>query len=251
MTENAETKSDAWAVSIEVDGRQKYLFETDKLQEMVGASAIMRDMAAHALRIKAGSIHVFQPASGEVRAWSTERDELLHFAWCIREWLADRGVEHTAVLLSCRADHFTRDKNDDEQARCAAKRKEPVRSDIDPVEDQPDWPDLAWVHRALTALARRVKDAKPGSDASPTCSLFEACRIHGFDYANEWSPAEETRERGEPRRRCADTARGRSSTHARKTGRGGSTRKSGHLSTSAPTRCFPRTGASRRRTWKS
>ena len=56
------------------------------------------------------------------------------------------------------------------------------------------------MHQALSSLARKVKDAKPGSDASPTCSLFEACRIHGFDYANEWCPDEERPERGERRR---------------------------------------------------
>ena len=203
-TENAKTDGVAWAVSVEVDGRQKYLFETDKLQEMVGASAIMRDMAAHACRIETENgeprdIHLFQPASGEVRAWSTQRDKLLHFAWSLREWLTDRGVEHTAVLLNCRADHFTCNKME-EQARCAARLKESVRADIDPVEHEPDWPDLGWVHRSLSALARKVKDAKPGSNASPACSLFEACRIHGFDYANEWSPGEETRKRGERRR---------------------------------------------------
>ena len=200
-TDDAKTggRGDAWAVSIEVDGRQKYLFETDKLQEMVGASVIMRNMAEHADEIgKKLNVHMFQPVSGEVRAWSTERDELLHFAWRLREWLTDRGVEHTAVVLRCRADHFTCDKKDEQAAEAAAKARD--KRDADPLENEPDWPHLAWVHRALTALAREVKDAKPGADARPTCSLFEACRIHGFDYANEWNPGEERPERDEPRR---------------------------------------------------
>ena len=202
-TDDAKTGGQgyAWAVSIEVDGRQKYLFETDKLQEMVGASAIMRNMAEHAAAIEKETqfrnVHLFQPASGEVRAWSTERDKLLPFAWRVREWLTDRGVEHTAVVLKCRADHFTCDKTD-EQAEAAAEARN--KRDVDPLKNQPDWPHLAWVHRALTALAREVKDAKPGADARPTCSLFEACRIHGFDYANEWNPGEEKPERDEPRR---------------------------------------------------
>ncbi len=42
----------AWAVSIEVDGRQAYLFETDKLQEVVGASAIMRRLADKATELE-------------------------------------------------------------------------------------------------------------------------------------------------------------------------------------------------------
>ena len=202
----AEERVQAWAVSIEVDGRQRYLFETDKLQEMVGASAIMRQLAeeeACSLERQFPSIHVFQPASGEVRAWSTDRAGLLSFAWRLREWLTERGVEHTAVLLKCRADHFTCDKTERQQkdkARQRADEGKRNRADVDRLEE-PEWPDLAWVHGALTALARRAKDAKAGSDARPTCSLFEACRIHGFDFANEWDPKEDDRrERGEKRR---------------------------------------------------
>ena len=187
-----EERRDAWAVSIEVDGRQKYLFEADKLQEMVGASAIMRQMAER--KPNEGSVYVFQPASGEIRAWSTKRNELAHFAWKLREWLTDRGVEHTAVLLHCRSEHFTCDKTK-EQAEAASKNAQLI-ADVDPAQNEPAWPDLAWVHRSLTSLARKVKDAKPGSDARPTCSLFAACRIHGFDAANEWMP----KEKREPRR---------------------------------------------------
>ena len=207
----------AWAASIEVDGRQKYLFETDKLQEMVGASAIMRNMAAQACAMETpdAGFHVFQPASGEVRAWSTTRDDLLHFAWRLREWLTDRGVEHTAVVLRCRTDHFTRDKTPQEECKAAAAPRDQGEADIDQSGEEPDWPDLGWVHRSLTALARRYKAAKPGSDARPTCSLFEACRIHGFDYANEWNPGEEGKEHGE-RRRALRGYRARAKSDARR-----------------------------------
>ena len=199
----------AWVVSVEVDGRQRYLFETDKLQEMVGASAIMRQLAGRfdeQAENGESKIHVFQPASGEIRAWSENREALLHYAWKAREWLTERGVEHTVALLECRRDHFICDKTrcEEEQARRARKQKE----DIDPdagagrFPSEPEWPDLSWVHGKLTDLARQVKNAKPGSDARPVCSLFEACRLHGFDFANEWIPQEDKDEPGREKRRA-------------------------------------------------
>ena len=213
----------AWVVSVEVDGRQRYLFETDKLQEIVGASAIMRELASE-FDERAGNgesaIHVFQPASGEIRAWSANREALLHFTWEAREWLTERGVEHTVALLECRPDHFTRDKTpcEEEQARCARKQEQ----DIDPdagagrFKPEPDWPDLSWVHGKLTDLARQVKNAKAGSDARPVCSLFEACRLHGFDFADEWIPQEEDeRESGREKRRALRGYRAREKWRAR------------------------------------
>ena len=184
----------AWAVSIEVDGRQRYLFETDKLQEMVGASAIMRELAETA-RVLEGdvgykeSVHVFQPASGEVRAWSTDRELALGFTWKLRKWLTERGVEHTAVILQCRKDHFVCDLPPDHHGRLAPQDQQPDEATDLPSETC--YPSLAWVHQSLSALARRVKNAKPGSDARPVCSLFEACRLHGLDFANEWNPKED------------------------------------------------------------
>lgn len=188
------TTGSAWAVSIEVDGRQKYLFETDKLQEVVGASAIMRSLAEEASRSKPTDVHVFQPASGEVRAWSTSRASLLRFAWALREWLTARGVEHTAVALGCREDHFVCDRPGQPADERTENRQDEAK--------EPVYPDLAWVHRKLTELAGRDKSAKSGYDARPTCSLFESCRLHGMDFANEWNPAEEEDAQGREKRRA-------------------------------------------------
>ena len=188
------TTGAAWAVSIEVDGRQKYLFETDKLQEVVGASAIMRNLGMKAIKLKTDRVHVFQPASGEVRAWSASRTSLLSFAWALREWLTERGVEHTAVALGCREDHFTCDRLDQPADERTENRQDEAK--------EPDYPDLAWVHRKLSELAGRVKNAKPGYDARPTCSLFESCRLHGMDFANEWDPAQEDDVQGREKRRA-------------------------------------------------
>ena len=196
----------AWVSSIEVDGRQKYLFETDKLQEMVGASAITRNLADEACRLEKldqyKATHLFQPASGEVRAWSPDHTSLLSFVWKLREWLTERGVEHTAVLLNCRQDHFERDRQDAPTEASDAQNDQ--ATDLPP---EPGVPDLAWVHRMLTALARRVKNAKPGSDARPVCSLFESCRIHGLDFANEWTPSEEEERGGRRTREASGVAR--------------------------------------------
>ena len=63
VTDNGAT--DACAVWIEVDGRQRYLFETDKLAEILGASRVIAETVT-----KAGeyfpTCHVFQPVSGEI-----------------------------------------------------------------------------------------------------------------------------------------------------------------------------------------
>ena len=195
-----EDESRAWVSSIEVDGRQKYLFETDKLQEMVGASAITRNLADEACRLEeldeCKTIHLFQPASGEVRAWSPDRTRLLTFVWKLREWLAERGVEHTAVLLDCRQDHFECDRQDTPTEAPDTQHDQATDDQATDLPPEPDVPDLAWVHRTLTALARRVKNAKPGSDARPVCSLFESCRIHALDFANYWTPSQEDEQEG-------------------------------------------------------
>ena len=207
----------AWAVSIEVDGRQRYLFETDKLQEMVGASAIMRTLAEQACHLEqaapyAGSVHVFQPASGEVRAWSTDRERVLGFTWRLREWLTKCGVEHTAVILQCRKDHFVCDVPADHHGRSPHEGQPDEATDLQP---EACHPSLAWVHQSLSALARRVKNAKPGSDARPVCSLFEACRLHGMDFANEWNPKEEEDGEGLEKRRALRGYRARAKFRAR------------------------------------
>lgn len=174
-----------WAVSIEVDNRQRFLFETDKLREMLGASTIMRQLIQEAeTRASGTQVCVFQPASGEVRAWSGNRSALLSFAWQLKEWLAARGVEHSIGLIETHARHFTEWTD----RRHSAGDRE--------VEREPRCPDLTWIHQRLSAETRRQKDAKPGYDARPVCSLFAPCQIEGWDFANQWDP-DETKE---PRR---------------------------------------------------
>ncbi len=147
-----------------------------------------------------------------MRAWSTNRTRLLNFAWALREWLTERGVEHTTVALGCRADHFICDS----PAQAVEERTEIHQDEATDLPQEPAYPDLAWVHRALSALARRVKNAKPGLDARPTCSLFESCRLHGMDFANEWDPAEEEDGQGREKRRALRGYRAKAKFVARK-----------------------------------
>ncbi len=106
----------ACVVSIEVDGRQAYIFETDKLQERLGASRIldnMREQAEGLARKSSGKVMIYSPVSGAIGAWAekTNRSELLNFAWKLREWLAEHGVEHRIGYLETDKRHFTEPGN--------------------------------------------------------------------------------------------------------------------------------------------
>lgn len=173
----------ACVVAIEVDGRQKYLFETDKLQEMLGASRIIHQTVEEAKKRfnQNDGLYLFSPVSGEIRAWAPisqrKRNELLSAAWKLRCWLNEQGVEHTAAYFETDAAHFL---GNGSSSTPNSQRPDP--------EKEPGRPDLAWVHQSVGTRIRRRKDAKSGADARPTCSLFAPCSIHGLDPANVWRP---------------------------------------------------------------
>jgi len=168
----------ACAVAIDVDGRQRYLFESDKLQEMLGASQIIAETVRHAEELfpSGGDLHLFGPVSGEIRAWALieHREELLDAAWTLRERLAARGVEHTCAWLELDKRHFLETHDGEAPERRAVK--------------EPAAPSLSWVHGALGQRLRRRKDAKAGAWVAPSCAAFVHCRIHGFEPANRWTP---------------------------------------------------------------
>ena len=68
MTELSEKNADACVVAVEVDGRQAYLFESDKLREMLGASRIIAQSVEHArtLFIEKAGLHLHGPVSGVI-----------------------------------------------------------------------------------------------------------------------------------------------------------------------------------------
>ena len=186
---------EARAVSIEVDGRQRYLFETDKLQEMLGASRLIDQMREEAQRLFQGDLHIFSLVSGEIRAWAdyADRGGLLDAAWGLRDWLQQHGIEHSVAWLECGKRHFCEASREDPEAIRAAARA--------PEGQEPEIASLAWVHHALGERIRRRKDAKADEDARPTCSLFANCRIHGSDAANRYDPDHKESHGGkEPRR---------------------------------------------------
>jgi hypothetical protein len=165
----------AYVVSIEVDGRQGYIFETDRLREMLGASRLIQQTVDRATELfkPEDALHLFQPVSGEIRVWApvSEREVLLKRTWELRSWLTERGIEHSCACMRVDRKHFE-EAND-----------EPAHFEHG---EAPDLPDLSWVQRALTARVGFWKGRKPGVDASPTCSLFSPCQIHGRDFATEW-----------------------------------------------------------------
>jgi hypothetical protein len=174
----------AAVVSIEVDKRQQYIFETDKLQEMLGASRIITGTVdkANALFKETETIYLFSPVSGEIRGWAPieKKCELLAATWNLREWLDGNGVAHSIAYLETHKEHFTKPGKEtfegvlDKQGR--------------PVDPGAAKPNLGWVHWALGEIIRKQKDAKCIEDAHPRCSLFAACGVHGLEAANEWLP---------------------------------------------------------------
>ena len=198
-------------VAIDIDGRQRYLFECDKLQEMLGASLLMDDtrtLARPSAEILEpffpANCHVFSPVSGEIRAWAVlpeDRDALLDGAWRLRCWLERLGIEHTAAYVEVERKHF-------EDSKAQAGEVAPhTREQLQVHEEQrpghpPEWPSLSWVHGFVGQAVERRKAGKEGEDARPTCSLFLPCRLHPHDFADEWrAQGSSDEDKKEPRRR--------------------------------------------------
>jgi len=183
VTELSEKNADACVVAVEVDGRQAYLFESDKLREMLGASRIIAQSVEHArtLFIEKAGLHLHGPVSGVIHAWAPIENKvtLLDAAWRLREWLEARGVAHSCAYLETDSRHFTLDQESDANVF---------------------YPSLASVHQQLGDRIRRRKDGKGAVDARPRCSLFAACQIHGLEPANRWRPGGQRPDEDEPRR---------------------------------------------------
>jgi hypothetical protein len=178
-------------VSVEVDGRQRYLFESDKLREMLGASRVLAATVHAAERhLQSRGARIFSPVSGEIRAWAplAERSELLDGTRALGEELHSWGLPFTVAYLEVGQRHFLEDHDAG------------IRTDAGLVDRavEPTEPSLAWVHAALGERIRAIKLAKPGVDPTPGCSLFTPCRIHGTEPANYWAPGSDAD--GETRR---------------------------------------------------
>lgn len=180
------TEAKACVVSIEIDGRQKYLFETDKLREMLGASQLMDQTQQWSYPKE---IKVFQPASGDIKLWCEKEHQkiLLDKTWKCKEWLTEKGIAHTIAYVEVSQSHFTEpDPN-------------PSLEELDP-RQSPVQPSLSWVHSHLSEHSRNLKSTKAYEDATPRCALFANCRIHGWDTANYYVANAAESERKDARR---------------------------------------------------
>lgn len=166
----------ACVVSIEVDGRQRLIFQADSLQERLGASRLIDrtvQEAEHCFGEEAGcpDLHLLAPVSGEIRAWAPLkcRNALLSASWRFREWLDDHDLPHSVAYLECDARHLTNEKGDG---------------------DTPDDPNslATKVHRDMADRMRTRKDAKADEDARPRCALFAPCGVLGAEPAIQWDP---------------------------------------------------------------
>lgn len=179
---SSENGFDACAIAMDVNARQKYLFEADKLQEILGASRIIVDMKEEAERLFAEEcgFHLFSPVSGEIKVWALieRRKELLERAWKLRLWMEDKGLSGAIAYLETFTSHFL-ENGDKLQTRI-------LDASGFPEGDTPNAPDLSWVHWALETILRVQKDSPAGEDNRPTSSLFAECRIHGDSPANYW-----------------------------------------------------------------
>lgn len=171
----SEASDLASLVAIDIDQRQTYLFETDKLGEMLGASRLM-DQSVERFRgalndAKLDPDQLFAPVSGELRAFCPrhQRDALLAATWTVREWLDGLGIRHTAAYAEIEMNRLT-----------------------GTVEG-----GMRKVHHALDTALRRSKAAPRGHDAHPSCAQFVPCSIHGVDPANRFRPGTNPKE---PRR---------------------------------------------------
>jgi GGDEF domain-containing protein len=188
------TDMTACMVSIEIDSRQRYLFETDKWQEILGASRLIartRKWAKDCFTNK--SLYVVQPLSGEIRAWAPieRRTDLLAAAWEFRLELARVGIEHTCGYLETRREHF-------EKGDQATRRWMPDDTTKDTDPEAP--PALGAVHQRMTRRVSGRKAVKTGVEARPWCSLFAPCRLHPYDFADKPAATEQV-EPDELRRR--------------------------------------------------
>ncbi len=160
-SETSMTNVDACAVWIEIEARQAYLFETDKLQEMLGASRIMASTVPEKFT-ESDPCMYFQVVSGEIGIWALKEHQcdLLAHAWQQCDTLASNGVRFACGYIETDRRHFE-DQGGDLVKEVIGKLKEVVGEQ---------------------------KQRRLVIDASPSCAFFAPCRIHGWEHANHWTP---------------------------------------------------------------
>ncbi len=173
MTQEKRPRS-CYAAQVDVDQVQSYVLETNKLREMLGASRLVDRVVDEADKLSNSSIRVLWPVSGSVVLWAAESAPLIRATQGIRQWLNERGVDHTVSLVG----------------------------PLDPAPWYDDASGNALTERVFRQLAERAgrrKARRATHDATPRCALFAPCSINGFEPANHWEPTGHRVEK-EPRR---------------------------------------------------
>lgn len=146
--------------SIEVDQIQKFLFASDKLQEILGAAGFVDevvDIAENETK-KIPGVEVFWPVSGVTKLCSSDLPALSKCLWRIREKIAASGMSATLAI------------------------------------QRVDGP----FHEALGDLeqrVRRLKDSKAGEASLPESPFMARCLLQPQWPANHWRPEEQNSRR--------------------------------------------------------
>ncbi len=136
----------------EVDQRQNFILRVDKLREMLGASALIRDTVAVAKANLGQGVQLIWPVSGVLWFTSGDLSELAKTLGKVRAEFLNKGLSATFAVGTYSSDDFTNSL------------------------------------KALERRIRRLKDTKSGEDGSPRSPLFAQCGIQGRLPANRWHP---------------------------------------------------------------
>jgi hypothetical protein len=157
MSESVMTDPSApvrkWLGSIEVNRRQQFIALSDKLQEMVGGSALIADTIERARLAENENVQLIWPVSGVLRFSSENLLALADLLWRLRgEFVYELGLPITISVIGY------------EKGRLAKA-----------IED-------------AELEARKLKDAPQGVDGNPSSPLFVPCSIQPELPANIWRP---------------------------------------------------------------
>ena len=149
-----------WIAAIEVDQRQKFITRTEKLQEMVGGSALISKSIELAEAAARDGISLAWPVSGVIRLVCDDGQKLARAAWSMRNTLIhDFGLPVSVALEQYEDGEF----------------------------------EAGW-DRVETRI-REIKDSRTDSDPGISNPLFALCSLQPSLHANEWRPTEKEQSR--------------------------------------------------------
>src|SRR5271165_4816330 len=140
-----------WLGSIEVNQRQQFIALSDKLQEMVGGSALIAETIGRARQAENEKVQLIWPVSGVLRFSSEDPSALADLLWRLRgEFVYELGLPITISVIGY------------------------------------EKGQLAKAIAEAEFQTRKLKDAPQGVDGSPSSPLFVPCSIQPELPANLW-----------------------------------------------------------------